>query len=65
MYINDFLLEASQQKKTTVEIYIQARIAQLVAYQIGTREVLGSNPGRGKNFPMKISNCLNLNLNTA
>ena len=29
-------------------------IAQLVAYRIGTGEVLGSNPGKGENFSMKI-----------
>ena len=27
-----------------------ARIAQLVAYHLGTGEVQGSNPGKGKNF---------------
>ena len=35
---------------------IQARIAQLVAYRLGTGEVLGSNLGKGKNFSMNISN---------
>ena len=35
---------------------IQARIAQLVAYGLGTWEVPGSNPGKGENFSMKISN---------
>ena len=35
---------------------IQARIAQLVAYRLGTGEVLGSNPGKGENFSVKISN---------
>ena len=34
----------------------QARIAQLVAYRLGTREVAGSNPGKGENFSVKISN---------
>ena len=29
---------------------IQARIARLVAYQLGTGEVPGSNPGKGKNL---------------
>ena len=29
--------------------FIQARIAQLVAYRLGTGEVPGSNPGKGKN----------------
>ena len=35
---------------------IQARIAQLVAYQLGTTDIPGSNPGKGENFSMKISN---------
>ena len=35
-------------------LYIQARIAQLVAYRLGTGEVLGSNPGKGENFSVKI-----------
>ena len=35
---------------------IQARKAQLVAYRLGTGEVKGSNPGKGENFSMKISN---------
>ena len=34
---------------------IQARIAQLVAYWLGTGEVPGSNPGKGENFTVKIS----------
>ena len=29
---------------------IQAWIAQLVAHRLGTREVRGSNPGKGENF---------------
>ena len=37
-------------------ILIQARIAQLVAYRLGTGEVPGSNPGKGENFSVKISN---------
>ena len=37
-------------------LLIQARIAQLVAYQLGTEEIPGSNPGKGENFSMKISN---------
>ena len=35
---------------------IQARIAQLVAFPLGTGEVPGSNASKGKNFSMKISN---------
>ena len=35
---------------------IQARIAQLVAYRLGTGEVPVSNPGKGENFSVKISN---------
>ena len=31
------------------------QIAQLVAYRLGTGEVLGSNPGKGENFSMKIN----------
>ena len=42
---------------------IQARIAQLDAYQLGTREVLGSNPGKGDNFLIKISKSIYSNLN--
>ena len=33
---------------------IQARIVQLVAYQLGTGEVPGSNPGKGENVSVKI-----------
>ena len=29
---------------------IQARIAQLVAYQLGTGDVPGSNPGKGESL---------------
>ena len=29
---------------------IQARIARLVAYRLGTGEVPGSNPGKGENL---------------
>ena len=32
---------------------IQARIAQLLAYRLGSGEVLGSNPGKGENFSVK------------
>ena len=35
---------------------IQARIAQLVAYRLHTGEVPGSNPDKGENFSVKISN---------
>ena len=35
---------------------IQARIAQLVAYWLGTGKVPGSNPGKGENFSLKLSN---------
>ena len=34
---------------------IQARIAQLVAYWLGSGGVPGSNHGKGKNFSMNIS----------
>ena len=33
---------------------IQARIAQLEAYRLGTGVVPGSNPGKGENFSVKI-----------
>ena len=39
-----------------MRVVIRARIAQLVAYLFGTGEVPGSNPGKGKNFSLKISN---------
>ena len=35
---------------------IQAWIAQLVANRLGTREVRGSNHGKGDNFSIKINN---------
>ena len=35
---------------------IQARVAQLEAYWLGTGKVPGSNPGNGENFSVKISN---------
>ena len=35
---------------------IQARIAKLVVYQLSTGEVPGSNPAKGENFSVKISN---------
>ena len=38
------------------KLVIQARIAQLIAYRLGTREDPGSNPGKGENFSVKISN---------
>ena len=48
--------------KDCVNLYldasIQARIAQLVAYRLGTGEVPGSNPGKGENFSVKIGNCI-------
>ena len=41
----------------------QARIAQLVAYRLGTWEVPGSNTRKGENFSMKTINWIYLNLN--
>ena len=35
---------------------IQPMIAQLVANPLGIGEFPGSNPGKGENFSMKISN---------
>ena len=40
----------------SIMLNIQAWLAQLVAHRLGTREVWGSNPGKGENFAMKISN---------
>ena len=37
------------------ELNIQARIAQLVAYRLGTGEVPGSNSDKGDNFSVKIT----------
>ena len=37
-------------------IEIQARIAQLSAYWLGTSKVPGSNPGKGENYLVNISN---------
>ena len=53
--------------KTTSSYFlssIQARIAQLVAYRLGTGKVPGSNPGKGENFSVKkILDCSNSNTN--
>ena len=35
---------------------IQAMVAQLLAYRLGTRKVPGSNPSKGENFSVKKSN---------
>ena len=53
------------QENMTKRRGIQARIAQLVPYRLGTGEVPGSNPSKGDNFSMKISNWSNSNLNGA
>ena len=42
--------------KRKIGTLIQARIAQLVAYRLGIGEVLGSNPGKGENYSVKIIN---------
>ena len=42
---------------------IQAKKAQLLSYQLGTKEVPGSNSGKGENFSMKISKFIYSNLN--
>ena len=46
--------ESKAKRVPRVEVF-QARIAQLVAFQLGTGKVPGSNPGKGVNFAMKIS----------
>ena len=53
MYLHDNWLHRNQ---VTLKHAIQARIAQLVVYRLGTGEVPGSNPGKGENFAVKISN---------
>ena len=52
------LLQLFSYPYTTLNLsnHIQARIAQLVAYRLGTREIPGSNPGKAKNITVKISN---------
>ena len=42
--------------------YVMFIQAQLVAHRLGTREVPGSNPCKGDNFSMKISNWYNKHL---
>ena len=37
-------------------LFIQAMIAHFVAYRLGTGKVPVSNPGKGKNFSVNISN---------
>ena len=39
-------------------VVIQGRIAQLVAYQLGTGEVPGLIPAKGDNFSVKILTAL-------
>ena len=46
----------SEKNRIYIMNEIQARIAQMVAYWLGTRDVPGSNPGKGENFSMRISN---------
>ena len=43
-------------KKYFILNSFQVSIAQLVAYWLWTGEVPGSNPGKGENFSMEISN---------
>ena len=43
-------------RETQSTLKIQSRIAQLVVYRLVTGEVPGSNPDKGENFSMKISN---------
>ena len=54
LYQNGIILHHLHYGK--LQFWIQARIAQLVAYRLGTGEVPGSNPGKGDNFSVKISN---------
>ena len=61
MLSKDFVQSASghgivPKEKKRILWGIQARIAQLVAYRLATGEVPGSNPSKGENFSVKISN---------
>ena len=49
---------AKFQRNITLFYFIQARIAQFVAIRLGTGEVPGSNPGKGENFSVRISNLI-------
>ena len=55
-YTQLVILDQITTKTHNVLFCIQAWIAQLVAHRIGARVVCGSNPGKGKNFSMKICN---------
>ena len=46
----------TRQYDIKVIISIQARIIQLVANQLSTEEVPGSNPSKSENFSMNINN---------
>ena len=54
--ISKSVLHCLLDKESNLILIIQARIAQLVAYWLGTGEVPGSNLGKGENFSVKISN---------
>ena len=41
---------------------VDSWIAQLVAYRLGTGEVLGSNSGEGENFSVKIRSSMICNV---
>ena len=49
-------MKVCAEKTKTSFLFFQAWIAQLVAYRLGNGEVPGSNPGKGENFSVKISN---------
>ena len=55
-YHSKTMFEVNKLQDLIFHVNIQARITQLVAYRLGTGEVPGSNPGKGKNFSVKISN---------
>ena len=54
-FLPDMLCRTQLPRESERERETKARIAQLVAYRLGTGEVPGSNPGKGENFSMKIS----------
>ena len=53
--LTNLLIQCVGDGGSKLSITIQARIAQLVAYQLGTGEVRGSNPSKDDNFSVKIS----------
>ena len=51
-----FFIYVCNMERVKLARKIQARIAKLVANQLRTEKIPGSNPGKGENFSMKINN---------